>query len=215
MIPFSSERKAMGVVVKLEKGGLWLYVKGGSEIFAKLCTRHVVVSPDPDQVGDESATVETVEIDTSSQENISHTTIFYANQTLRTITICYGDFATWPPPCMPMNDDGEIPYEELARKLTLVGIASIEDPLREGVREAAGDCQKAGVNVLTARSIASQCGIFTPGSIIMEGPVFRQLNDKEMLKIVPRLQVLARSSPEDKKMLVDKEMRWEMKTTKQ
>lgn len=74
------------------------------------------------------------------------------------------------------------------------------------------DCQKAGIavkmctgdNVLTARSIASQCGIFTAGGIIMEGPVFRQLNDAEMLEVVPRLQVLARSSPEDKKILVEK-----------
>ena len=38
----------------------------------------------------------------------------------------------------------------------------------------------------------------------MEGPVFRQLNDAEMLEVVPRLQVLARSSPEDKKILVEK-----------
>ena len=57
-----------------------------------------------------------------------------------------------------------------------------------------------GDNVLTARSIALQCGIFTSGGIIMEGPVFRQLSGKEMLKIVPRIQVLARSSPEDKKL---------------
>ena len=38
----------------------------------------------------------------------------------------------------------------------------------------------------------------------MEGPAFRQLNDQDMLEIVPRLQVLARSSPEDKKLLVEK-----------
>jgi Ca2+-transporting ATPase len=73
-------------------------------------------------------------------------------------------------------------------------------------------CSKAGVavkmctgdNVLTARSIATQCGIYTPGGIIMEGPVFRQLDDAQMLEIVPRLQVLARSSPEDKMVLVAK-----------
>lgn len=38
----------------------------------------------------------------------------------------------------------------------------------------------------------------------MEGPIFRQLNDAEMLEVIPRLQVLARSSPEDKKILVEK-----------
>lgn len=61
-----------------------------------------------------------------------------------------------------------------------------------------------GDNVLTARSIALQCGIYTAGGIIMEGPIFRQLNEADMLEVVPRLQVLARSSPEDKKLLVEK-----------
>lgn len=78
--------------------------------------------------------------------------------------------------------------------------------------EAVAKCHRAGVtvkmctgdNVLTARSIALQCGIYTPGGIIMEGPIFRQLTDNEMLEVVPRLQVLARSSPEDKKILVSK-----------
>jgi Ca2+-transporting ATPase len=60
-----------------------------------------------------------------------------------------------------------------------------------------------GDNILTARSIALQCGIYSAGGIIMEGPVFRQLHAKERLEIVPRLQVLARSSPEDKKVLVE------------
>lgn len=60
-----------------------------------------------------------------------------------------------------------------------------------------------GDNVLTARSIAQQCGIYTAGGIIMEGPAFRSLNEKDLLEVVPRLQVLARSSPEDKKLLVE------------
>lgn len=91
-------------------------------------------------------------------------------------------------------------------------MTGIEDPLRDGVREAVAKCHKAGVtvkmctgdNVLTARSIALQCGIYTAGGIIMEGPFFRQLSDSEMMDVVPRLQVLARSSPEDKKILVER-----------
>ena len=37
----------------------------------------------------------------------------------------------------------------------------------------------------------------------MEGPVFHALYPQEHIKVVPRLQVLARSSPEDKKILVE------------
>src|SRR5213076_2506420 len=36
----------------------------------------------------------------------------------------------------------------------------------------------------------------------MEGPAFRQLSDEEMDKTLPKLRVLARSSPEDKRILV-------------
>ncbi|KAF8440336.1 Ca-transporting ATPase [Boletus edulis BED1] len=212
VLPFSSDRKAMGVVVKLKDGSHRLYIKGASEILAKLCVRHVVASQDANQASDEDATVETIAIDTYAEANVSRTIIFYANQSLRTIAICYRDFASWPPPGVHLNGDEDVRYEDLARELTLIGIVGIEDPLREGVRQAVADCQKAGVtvkmctgdNVLTARSIASQCGIFTAGGIVMEGPIFRKLNDAEMLDVLPRLQVLARSSPEDKRILVEK-----------
>ena len=108
----------------------------------------------------------------------------------------------------------QVPYEDIVQDPMLTGIVGIEDPLREGVRKAVKDCQKAGVtvkmctgdNVLTAHSIATQCGIFTAGGVIMEleGPVFRLLDNSQMLVVIPRLQVLTRSSPEDKKILVEK-----------
>jgi P-type Ca2+ transporter type 2C len=50
--------------------------------------------------------------------------------------------------------------------------------------------------------IATSCGIKTNG-IIMEGPKFRQLSEAELHRVVPDLQVLARSSPEDKRILVE------------
>ena len=86
----------------------------------------------------------------------------------------------------------QVSYEDIVQDLTLNGIVGIEDPLREGVQKAVEDCQKAGVavkmctgdNVLTARSIATQCGIFTAGGVIMEGPVFRPLDDSQMLEIL-------------------------------
>jgi len=88
---------------------------------------------------------------------------------------------------------------------------SIEDPLCDGIQEAVADCIMAGVrmtmctgdNVLTAWSIAQQCGIYTTGGIIMEGPHFRTLSLDVMRNIAPRLRVLARSSPEDKRLLVE------------
>lgn len=136
--------------------------------------------------------------------------IFYASQSLRTIALCYRDFESWPPKGAQVDEDGQVAYEAMAQSLTLAAITAIEDPLREGVTKAVTDAQGAGVaikmctgdNVLTARSIATQCGIFIPGGLIMEGPVFRKLSEADRKEIVPRLQVLARSSPTDKELLV-------------
>ncbi|KAI8980025.1 calcium-translocating P-type ATPase [Trametes punicea] len=206
MIPFSSERKAMGVVVRLPRGRYRVYLKGASEILTRSCSSHVVV-----ERGSADKDVKTRELDDLARDNISRTIIFYANQTLRTIALCYRDFDSWPPPGVHAESADEVPYADLAHDLTLIAITGIEDPLRPGVRDAVADCHKAGVtvkmctgdNVLTARSIALQCGIYTAGGIIMEGPIFRQLERQDLLDIVPRLQVLARSSPEDKKLLVE------------
>merc|ERR1711976_736250 len=46
------------------------------------------------------------------------------------------------------------------------------------------------------------CGILTEGGLVMEGPDFRKLAPAELDRILPRLQVLARSSPEDKFLMV-------------
>ena len=96
--------------------------------------------------------------------------------------------------------------------MTLLGIVGIQDPLRQGVKEAVIDCQNAGVivrmvtgdNIQTAQAIAEECGIYTPatGGVVMEGPIFRKLSEEDMDKMLPKLQVLARSSPEDKRILV-------------
>lgn len=228
MIPFSSERKFMGVVVRLSSGKFRLYAKGASEILSKECAQHVVIRNQKCETGKVNEEVEVKMIDDLAKENISRTIIFYANQTLRTIALCYKDFECWPPLNTQLDEDGEVrelfaslssthlfsrqvSVQALIKELTLIAITGIEDPLREGVRDAVLKCHRAGVtvkmctgdNVLTARSIATQCGIFTKGGIIMEGPVFRKLSHVEMMEIVPRLQVLARSSPEDKKILVE------------
>ncbi len=54
-----------------------------------------------------------------------------------------------------------------------------------------------GDNIKTARFIAAECGIYTPGQwpgdpaggLAMEGPTFRALSDQELQDILPRLQV--------------------------
>ncbi|KAH9910250.1 HAD-like domain-containing protein [Epithele typhae] len=196
VFPFPSERKAMGVVVRLPGGRARLYVKGASEVLVAACARQVVVT--------ERENVVTKVTDEDDRARILESITSYASQTLHTIAVCYRDLDDWSPKA------DEVSWTDLARDLTLAGLFALEDPLRPGVRKAVADCARAGVqvkmctgdNVLTTRSIATQCGIFTPGGIVMEGPRFRALSDTERRVTVQRLQVLARSSPEDKRILV-------------
>jgi Ca2+-transporting ATPase len=203
MVPFSSERKASAVVIQLPNGKHRAFFKGASEILTKLCTKHVHAE---ERIASEE--VQEVAFTQESKANIDKTIILYANNMLRTIAVCYRDFESWPP--AETDQEGNAKYESIAQDLTLLAVTAIEDPLRPGVTEAVTTCNHAGVqvkmvtgdNVLTAKSIAIQCGIFQPGGLIIEGPVFRELSVADRREIVPRLQVMARSSPEDKRILV-------------
>ena len=209
MLPFASERKYMGVLIR-HNDKYRVYFKGAPEILTSICTRYIVVNqPGQSSSGPKHDSVETREIDGLGKENIANTIIFYANQMLRTIALCYKEVDVWPP--NGTSGQEEISLSDLANDLTLVGIVGIEDPLRPGVHDMVADCAHAGVTIkmctgdhpLTARSIAGQCGIYSAGGIIMEGPAFRKLAEEERNEVVPYLQVLARSSPEDKKILVE------------
>ncbi|CAG8464180.1 6543_t:CDS:2 [Ambispora gerdemannii] len=206
VFPFSSDRKSMAVVVKLSDSKYRFYVKGASEVLVRQAESIVVTD------STNNAELPTIKLLPEHLNIIQRVIVRYASQTLRTIALGYQDFEEWPPKTMNVNEEGDVAFEELVDKIILLGIVGIEDPLRNGVREAVQKCQKAGVsvvmvtgdNVLTAKSIATQCGIYKLGDTVMEGPRFRNLSPQEMDKMIPRLTVLARSSPEDKRILVAK-----------
>lgn len=203
LIPFDSGRKCMGIVVQLPDGKARLYVKGASEIVLAQCSS---------MLRDPSSDCRTTPLGQEHKDTISSLIEHYATQSLRTIGIVYKDLDKWPPPRARRVDGekDEVQFESFFNNMVFLGMVGIKDPLREGVREAVRDCQKAGVvvrmvtgdNKLTAKAIAEDCGILQPDSLVMEGPEFRNMHLSEQQEILPRLHVLARSSPEDKRILV-------------
>jgi Ca2+-transporting ATPase len=149
----------------------------------------------------------------ANYETIATIITSYASRSLRTIALLYRDFEQWPPEGAEDEDDpNDAKFDLVFKEMVFLGVVGIKDPLREGVRDAVQDCQNAGVvirmvtgdNVVTARAIAEECGIYKPetGGLVMEGPAFRSLSRIQMDQTIPHLQVLARSSPEDKRILV-------------
>ncbi|CAJ2512515.1 Uu.00g055300.m01.CDS01 [Anthostomella pinea] len=198
MMPFDSSKKCMGAVIKI--GSQYrLLVKGASEILLSYCS--------------EKADIDTLapnELTTSDRAGLTSVIDTYAKGSLRTIGLVYRDFAQWPPAHAEVGD-GHVQFASILQDLVWLGVVGIQDPVRPGVPEAVRKAQHAGVsvrmvtgdNVITAQAIALECGIYTNG-IVMEGPAFRVLSDEAMNDMLPRLQVLARSSPEDKRILVSK-----------
>ena len=128
-----------------------------------------------------------------------------AAKALRTLLLAHVDFPSvqYLPPHWrddPPDNNG----------LCCDALVGIMDPLRSDVKEAVFMAQSAGVtvrmvtgdNVLTAMAIAKDCGILTEGGASIEGPTFRKMSPKDVDALLPTLQVMARSSPDDKHLLV-------------
>ncbi|KAG9667383.1 calcium-translocating P-type ATPase, partial [Aureobasidium melanogenum] len=201
-MPFDSGRKCMGVVQKI--GNKYrLYVKGASEIMLRHAT---MIIRDP------SKGIDGVSISNDNIATLNKLIETYASNSLRTIGFLYRDFEQWPPKNARRSEDDktQVIFEDVLKDMTFLGVIGIQDPLRDGVTDAVMDCLTAGVfprmvtgdNIMTAKAIASECGIFTPGGVALEGPVFRKMSKQEQLAVIPKLQVLARSSPDDKRVLV-------------
>ena len=96
-------------------------------------------------------------------------------------------------------------------ELTALCVVGIKDPVRKEVPAAVATCQRAGIrvrmvtgdNIHTARHIAQECGIFTEGGVAIEGPALRAMTPAQLVAALPAIQVVARSSPQDKYLLVE------------
>ncbi|KAL6352362.1 hypothetical protein LRP88_14344 [Fusarium phalaenopsidis] len=202
MFPFDSNRKCMGAVIKLGyAGGHRLPVKGASELVLDYCSK---------KVNFETMTEEP--LTEGNSQSLRSIIDQYASRSLRTIGLVYKDFASWPPSSADVINSGGIEFAFLLQDLVFLGVVGIQDPVRPGIPEAVRKAQGAGVvvrmvtgdNSRTAQAIATECGIYTEGGIVLEGPEFRRLDEAELDAILPRLQILARSSPEDKRILVSR-----------
>ena len=197
--PFSSERKRMSTLVEpyavspLNDGQKYrLYSKGASEIVLNLC--NTMINIDGTDVTPILPT-HRVELQSKIKQ--------WASEGLRTIAIAYKDSRQKITTIEGRKSD------DPEHDLTFIGLLGIKDPIRKDVPGAVESCQKAGLiikmvtgdNILTACKIARECNILTNG-VAMEGPTFRSLSDVEKRKVAPQLQVLARSSPTDKFVLV-------------
>ena len=228
---FNSARKMMGTVVNKSKSKLnnleyRLYAKGASEIVLSKCSHYLNSNGDPvplssDKINDLITNV----VEVMASDGLRTICVSYRDFKPKLNTkdneqdsshssnvTYYDDEKT------NLNWDNET---ETLNNLTCVCLVGIEDPVRQEVPDAIRKCQTSGVvvrmitgdNIKTATSIAMKCGIVRPGEdfLILESKDFnKRIRDENgkvrqdlLDKVWPRLRVLARSSPQDKYILVN------------
>ena len=193
LFSFNSTKKRSTCIIARPDKSYRLYCKGASETLLDECTMYT------------TSTGAVMPLTEAKYYEIRATIDDMASRALRTLILVHKDFST--------VDDLEPGWQNVppdVGSFTCDAIVGIMDPLRDDVTAAVKTAQEAGVfvrmvtgdNIATAVAIAKKCGILTPGGLAIEGPTFRSMRPKDLDSIIPRLQVMARSSPDDKMLLV-------------
>jgi len=193
MFAFNSGKKRSTAIIHRGDGRVTVLCKGAPEWVLKDCSSYLTANGSVSSLTKEK------------RAEIDKHILDMANNALRTLCIAHRDFASadeLPPDWRDNPPD--------TSDLCCDCVVGIIDPLRADVKEAVRIAQQAGVtvrmvtgdNLNTACAIARQCGILTADGTAIEGPVFRNMTPAAVDALLPNLQVMARSSPDDKYLLV-------------
>ncbi|MCM3569122.1 calcium-translocating P-type ATPase, SERCA-type [Neobacillus mesonae] len=186
--PFDSARKMMSIHVKDKQGRHFIVTKGAPDVILGNCESIL---------WDGRSQILNKEKQTKVQNAINN----LASNALRTIAIAF----------KPISHNTIILSEKEAEtKLTLIGIQGMIDPPRPEVKDAVKECRAAGIktvmitgdHVITAKAIASELGILTKNSKVVEGKELANMPVEELEAVVNDVAVFARVSPEHKLKIV-------------
>lgn len=178
--PFSSELKHMTTISKVD-GKIITYVKGSPECVFSMCS-----------ISD----IRKIEIEQ------------YINQAqekaMRVIAFAHKELED-------MKDYEDDTYHSaMESNMVFDGFVAISDPLRADVYEAVKNCRLAGINlkiltgdnIVTATAIANELNILNEEHIAVEAKEIAELSDEELMNMLPRISVIARSTPSIKMRIV-------------
>ena len=184
-IPFDSDRKLMSTVNKVDDETI-MFTKGAPDVIFSRC-RYALSNGEVVEINDEI-------IDEYRKINEG-----FSNQALRVLA-----FAS-----KKVNDNFE-PSIDDENELTLIGLMAMIDPPREEVYEAVENAKNSGIKTImitgdhktTAMAIAKDIGIMNNDDLALTGAELDDLSDDKLDKILDKVSVYARVSPENKIRIV-------------
>ncbi len=207
--PFSSERKRMSVISKVEQvetgvsplndvdptisnlvksHNYLMFTKGSPELILARCTQLYV--------GNGAIPLTQEQRDEILAENDR-----MASNGLRVLGFAYKPLAEIPP---------EGSDETSEQELVWVGLVGMLDAPRPEVRAAVQECREAGIrpimitgdHQLTARAIATDLGIAQPGDRVLTGQELQRMSNEDLEQNVDLVSIYARVAPEHKLRIV-------------
>ena len=185
--PFSSERKRMTTIHRMQDGTLMAFMKGAPEVVLERCS-DIMHGGDMEPIGAKERSA-----------------ILAANETmakdaLRVLGIAFRRVA----------DETGCSEDEIEQDLVFLGIVGMMDPPREEAIEATRICRQVhirpvmitGDHKLTAVAIAKEIGFYTEDDLVLTGEELERMSDEEFERIVDKVSVYARVSPMDKLKIV-------------
>jgi P-type Ca2+ transporter type 2C len=187
-VPFTSERKRMTTVHRTPEGKLVTYVKGAPEMVLYLSSHFLKDGKVKKLTADE-------------KKEILATNEKMAKEALRVLGAAYKEV-----PADAVEKFGEEDYES---NLVFMGLVGMIDPPRNEAKEANARCRDAGIKTvmitgdhkLTAVAIAKELGMMHSDKVLT-GAELDELSDVEFERIVGKVSVYARVSPEHKLRIV-------------
>ena len=96
------------------------------------------------------------------------------------------------------------------KRFTFLGIVGIYDPPREEAKNAISEAAQAGIRIVmvtgdnqtTAKKIGEEIGLISEGELVLTHKEIEDMNDEELLKLIPKARIFARMVPRDKLRLV-------------
>ena len=219
VLPFSSKNKRMSTIFKTNSGKFLLFTKGASEMVLDICTKFKGKNMN-------------LILNEEKKDEINKKIIEkYSKKSLRTITLAYRELDSYNLHDLDENLESNLTLLAIAG-VTDPLRPGVQEAIMKCKRAQIIVRMVTGDNLLTAVAIAKEAGIIDPNIsdinlyssekyIVLEGKKFRDLvggivykkNEKGVeegkikhleifKKIVDELKVLARSTPDDKYILV-------------
>lgn len=182
--PFDSVSKMMSVItlgtfVENRKEERILFSKGAPESIINVC-----------------------KLTPNQKKDINNQVDRWASQGLRILALSYKRLS---------NRNGAEINDTTLKESVFLGMIAIHDPLRSEVGRSIEKTNSAGIKVVmvtgdnekTAQAIAEAAGLLDKGDKVITGSQLEALKDKELLKILPKIKIFARTNPFQKHRIVE------------